>query len=84
MITATEPRVTLDGRYSVSQTCLALGIHRNTLQRYTEQGLIKCGLHSGCWLLRPRYARHIALCFSSRAFSVGVLTSIVSIVSMSL
>lgn len=43
MITATEPRVTADGRYSVSQTCLALGIHRNTLQRYTELGLIKCG-----------------------------------------
>lgn len=44
MITATEPRVALDGRYTVSQTCLALGIHRNTLQRYTERGLIKCGL----------------------------------------
>lgn len=43
MIRATEPVVASDGRYSVSQTCLALGIHRNTLQRYTEQGLIKCG-----------------------------------------
>ena len=43
MITATEPRVAADGRYSVSQTCTALGIHRNTLHRYTELGLIKCG-----------------------------------------
>ena len=43
MIRATEPVVAADGRYSVSQTCTALGIHRNTLQRYTEQGLIKCG-----------------------------------------
>lgn len=43
MITETEPRVTADGRYSVSQTCTALGIHRNTLRKYTDQGMIKCG-----------------------------------------
>lgn len=43
MITATEPQVAANGRYSVSQTCTALGIHRNTLFKYTEAGLIKCG-----------------------------------------
>lgn len=43
MITAIEPQVTADGRYSVSQTCAALGIHRNTLRKYTELGMIKCG-----------------------------------------
>lgn len=43
MITATEPVVAQEGRYSVTQTCTALGIHRNTLRKYTEQGLIKCG-----------------------------------------
>lgn len=43
MITAIEPNVSAEGRYSVSQTCIALGIHRNTLHKYTELGLIKCG-----------------------------------------
>ena len=41
MITATRPSVALDGRYTVMQTCAALGIHRGTLQRYTERGIIK-------------------------------------------
>lgn len=43
MITSTEPKVEASGRYSVSQASEALGIHRNTLRNYTEQGLIKCG-----------------------------------------
>lgn len=43
MITAVEPKVSAEGRYSVTQTCAALGIHRNTLQKYTELGMIKCG-----------------------------------------
>lgn len=43
MITSTEPNVSATGRYSIGETCAALGIHRNTLCRYTEQGLIKCG-----------------------------------------
>lgn len=42
MITATKPNVALDGRYTVMQTCRALGIHRNTLARYTESHMIKC------------------------------------------
>ena len=43
MITSTEPMVSAEGRYSVSDTCKVLGIHRNTLRRYTEAGMIKCG-----------------------------------------
>jgi predicted site-specific integrase-resolvase len=43
MITAEEPNVTATGRYSVKETSAVLGIHRNSLRKYTEQGLIKCG-----------------------------------------
>lgn len=43
MITSVEPNVAANGRYTVGQTCAVLGIHRNTLQKYTEAGLIKCG-----------------------------------------
>lgn len=42
-MTATEPRVADDGRYSVTQTCEALGIHRNTLERYRKKQQIRCG-----------------------------------------
>ncbi len=42
MVTAIEPKVTPTGRYSVKETCELLGIHRNTLRRYTEEGHIKC------------------------------------------
>lgn len=43
MITAIEPNVSATGRYSVNEASAALGIHRNSLRRYTEQGFIKCG-----------------------------------------
>lgn len=43
MITAIEPNVTLNGRYSVGEASAVLGIHRNSLRKYTEQGFIKCG-----------------------------------------
>lgn len=43
MITAIEPKVNMAGRYSVTETSAVLGIHRNSLRKYTEQGLIKCG-----------------------------------------
>lgn len=39
----TEPKVAESGRYTVTQTCNVLGIHRNTLQKYTLGGRIKCG-----------------------------------------
>lgn len=42
MVTAIEPKVTPTGRYTVKQTCECLGIHRNTLRRYTDEGHIKC------------------------------------------
>ena len=38
-----EPNVSAAGRCSVTEAAKALGVHRNTLQRYTEAGLIKCG-----------------------------------------
>jgi len=43
MITSQRPDITLTGRYSVSETCTILGIHRNTLSSYTNTGHIKCG-----------------------------------------
>lgn len=43
MITSIKPKVESDGRYNVTETCNHLGIYRGTLQKYTEQNLIKCG-----------------------------------------
>lgn len=43
MLTALEPSVSSVGRYSISQTCELLGIHRDTLRKYTDCGYIKCG-----------------------------------------
>ena len=40
---AIQPKTSPSGRYSVNETCQLLGIHRNTLRRYTEQGDIVCG-----------------------------------------
>ena len=42
MITCEEPKVSPTGRYNVMQTAEALGIHRNTLQKYTDSGFIRC------------------------------------------
>lgn len=41
MITAILPEVNATGRYGISETSKALGIHRNTLRKYTDSGLIK-------------------------------------------
>lgn len=41
MVTAIEPQVAPTGRYSVGETCKHLGIHRNTLRKYTDEGHIK-------------------------------------------
>lgn len=38
------PNVSENGKYSVTETTAALGIHRNTLNMYTRNGLIKCGI----------------------------------------
>ena len=37
-----EPNVTKTGRYSISETCKLLGIHRHTLRSYTNRGCIHC------------------------------------------
>lgn len=44
MITAIEPQVALNGRYSIGQAAALLGIHRNTLRRYNDNGYIKNGV----------------------------------------
>lgn len=44
MLTAIEPEVNKTGRYGIGEAAELLGIHRNTLRNYTEQGLIKCGI----------------------------------------
>lgn len=38
-----EPNVNPKSRYSVVETCELLGICRNTLQLYTNKGMIRCG-----------------------------------------
>lgn len=42
MITSVEPKVEARGRYTVAQTCKVLGICRNSLFKYTQEGRIKC------------------------------------------
>lgn len=37
----TEPKVADNGRYTVTETCKALGIHRNTLRRWVQAGKMK-------------------------------------------
>ena len=40
---AEQPNVQLTSRYTVTETCTILGIHRNTLRRYTNRGVIQSG-----------------------------------------
>ncbi len=37
-----EPNVLDTGRYSITETCTALGISRETLRKYTNSGDIRC------------------------------------------
>lgn len=46
MITPIEPKIGDSDRYTVTQTCAVLGIHRNTLLKHTAIGLIKCKFRS--------------------------------------
>ena len=39
-----RPKVEPTGRYSIGQASALLGVHRNTLGRWTRSGLIRCGL----------------------------------------
>lgn len=43
MLTCTEPAVALDGKYPIGKAADLLGIHRNTLRRYVDKGLIRTG-----------------------------------------
>lgn len=38
------PNVKPTARYTVTETCKLLGIHRNTLRKYTDLGRIKSGI----------------------------------------
>ncbi len=39
-----EPNVQPNSRYTVTETCKLLGIHRNSLRKYTEAGRILAGV----------------------------------------
>ncbi len=43
-ITALEPEVVDNARYSLSETCKILNLSIKTVLKYTEQGAIKCGI----------------------------------------
>lgn len=38
------PKVQPNSRYTVTETCELLGIHRNSLRKYTISGRIKAGV----------------------------------------
>ena len=40
-MTNVEPKVADAGRYTMTETCKALGIHRNTLRRWLQAGKMK-------------------------------------------
>lgn len=40
-MTNIEPKVADAGRYTMAETCKALGIHRNTLRRWLQAGKMK-------------------------------------------
>lgn len=42
-MTPHEPKVAATNRYSIGQAAELLGIHRNTLHKWWEAGMIKCG-----------------------------------------
>lgn len=41
---AEVPDIKPTSRYTVTETCRILGIHRNSLRKYTEMGIIKVGI----------------------------------------
>jgi excisionase family DNA binding protein len=45
-MTPTEPELAMTGRYPIGQAAQLLGIHRNTLRRYTENRLIRAHVKS--------------------------------------
>lgn len=45
-MTPTEPTIPLTARYPIGEAARLLGIHRNTLRRYTENRLIRAHVKS--------------------------------------
>ena len=45
-MTAEEPNIRTTGRYSVNQAAEVLGVHRNTIRRWTESGLLRYGIRT--------------------------------------
>ncbi len=43
-MTTEEPKVSMNARFTITQTCAILGIHRNTLLKYTSLGAIRHGV----------------------------------------
>lgn len=44
MLTSNRPKIKAENdRYNVTMASKLLGIHRRTLQKYTEEGLLKVG-----------------------------------------
>lgn len=41
MVTSVQPNINPTSRYTISETCKLLGIHRNTLRSYVNAGYIK-------------------------------------------
>ncbi|HAH91300.1 helix-turn-helix domain-containing protein [Segatella copri] len=41
MVTSVQPNISPTSRYTISETCKLLGIHRNTLRSYVNAGYIK-------------------------------------------
>lgn len=39
-----QPNIKATSRFSIAETCGLLGIHRNTLRKYTKEGRIKAGV----------------------------------------
>lgn len=44
---STEPVLNMAGRYTITETCKLLGLHRHTLRHYTDCGKIRCGIRRG-------------------------------------
>lgn len=46
-MSSTEPQCDRFGRYTPNEAAALLGIHRDTLLKYTRMGLIRAGEHFG-------------------------------------
>ncbi len=64
---AEKPNVSSDARYSIKETCKILGIHRDTLYRYTHVTCeIKCGVVNRGGKIRKFYCGREILRFWSK------------------